>query len=272
MTTRHPFTALISLIITLLFAVHQAAADHVAPGDQLIATSGFASLAIQLPQHFYRGISDAADFEKPAAANKVELLNSAEAAFKQADIQHQIALAVSRALSEQDIQQLMQWYQSPTGKKISQAQAHAASEEGFSAMMAPVNNLLDQEQLLELAQVMDKQLNFVEFIVDLQEYQAFAEYSAVRSFRQQALNIDGFNERMKRRRNEMKFNAEQLVMISLAYAFRNVSAADIQAYEHFLQQPLTQLYLKAAMRGLEVGKQQMVKHWLDNVDLHIASE
>jgi len=267
--------AIITLAVTFLFSISSWAeqdSERLELSQTLVNTSGFNGLLQQLPLHFERGVKDASSFEKTENSEQQQLLIKAEQALNAAQIRQQITAAVARALTKKEIATLLQWYNSAAGKRISTAQTQASSEAGFEAMLFHVNTLLAEEDLLQLATVLDKQLGFVEFIVDLQEFQAFAEYSTISILRQQTLDVDAFDEKMKKEREHMVFNAEQLVMLSLAYAFRDIQKKDILAYEHFLQQPLTQLFLKAAMRGLEVGKQNMVRTWLQQSNRQIASE
>lgn len=259
-------------LLSLLFTV-QVSADAQQTASQLVSASGFISLSKQLPQHFNRGIQDAVDYQKAPESQQQQLLAQAQQAITIANIHHHVEQTLTQSLSASDITALMQWYNSPTGQKISAAQSYAASEAGFEAMMLHVNTLLSEEALLQLAALMDQQLGFVEFIVDLQEYQAFAEYSSQQALKHQPVDLTYFGNQMKQQRDPMRFNAEQLAVISLAYAFRDISREEIRAYEHFLQQPLTQLFLKAAMRGLEKGMQETQQHWLGSITrLQMVSE
>lgn len=246
--------------------------EHQRKSQQLITLSGFSSLITQVPMHFDRGVTDALLRNQITSAQQHNLLEKARQALLAADIQQQLADAVAAELSNSEMDTLLSWYHSEAGQKISAAQAYAASEKGFADMMSQAGKLLSEQRLMSLATVLDKQLNFIEFIVDLQEYQAFAEYSTQRSYLAQPLQRKQFEQKMTERYEELHFNAEQLVTISLAYAFKDISEPEVEAYQQFLQQPLSQSYLKAAMAGLKTGMERVVENWLDNIDFHIASD
>lgn len=234
--------------------------------QQLITLSGFSSLINQVPMHFNRGVTNALVNSQIDVKHQHDLLHKAHEAYTAADVQFQLANSVAAELSEREVDTLLSWYHSPAGQKISAAQAYASSEKGFADMMRQANTLLNEQRLMSLAVILDKQLNFTDFIVELQKYQAFAEYSTQRSYRIQPLQRQQFDQAMHKRKEELHFNAEQLVTISLAYAFKDISAEEVAAYKEFLQKPLSQSYLKAAMAGLKTGMERVVDNWITAVD------
>lgn len=259
-----------SLIITWLLAVSLPASAQ-SDSENLIEQSSVFSLASQIPKHLLSGFHHGSQLI-PQAAQQASLHSSlqtqAEQLFNRTSTVRYMAMAVDKALSADEQNQILEWYQSEPGKAIRQAQLYATSDQGFADMMTGVvsaeNNIFDRPDLLELAELLDQQLGLVEFMVDMQELEQLAKLSTYRTLNKEPFDLDQFAQKMQQQRQQMKFNAENLVSMSLAFAFRNIPDQDI-GYDHFLQQSVTQLYLKAAMHGLESAKQQMVKDWLNRL-------
>ena len=271
---------LLSALTSLTTAASQdndAASDH-RMAQQLVQHSGLPSLVMQIPKHMAAGIETAAELARQLPDQQqhsdqqlssgqpqqsAQLLKQQAAhIFNRETALQQMANSVARALTADDMQQVLRWYQSDTGIRIRNAQLYAASDEGFAEMMSGINTLLERPDLLALAATLDKPLGLVEFMVDLQELEQFAKHSSYAALSGQPFAQPAFRQRMKKQRHHMVFNGENLVSMSLAFAMRDIRTSDIAAYEHFLQQPTTQLYLKAAMHGLANARQAQTQQWL----------
>ena len=255
------------LLVLLLLSLNSLAAGTTGTLPQataVIRASGFHSLISQLPSHFEAGLEHGAALAGQPQ-QQAQLQTLARRSLENSDVPQQMAEAVSKALTAEELLAILRWYQSDTGRKINQAQMYAASEQGFAEMMGQANQVLTSPELLQLAELLDKQLGLVEFMVDMQEHQQLAKYSTLSGINGEPFALPEFRQQMQQQRKHMVFNAEQLVSMSLGFALRDFSAAELQAYEHFLQQPVTQLYLKAAMHGLAQARQQMVQHWLQGL-------
>lgn len=276
---------LLSALISLATAASQdndAGTDH-RMAQQLVQHSGLPSLVLQIPKHMAAGIDTAAELARQLpnpqqpnpqlpsdqpqpsiqqAPSAQRLKQQAAHIFNRETALQQMASSVAKALTAEDMQQVLRWYQSDTGIRIRNAQLYAASDEGFAEMMSGINTLLERPDLLALAATLDKPLGLVEFMVDLQELEQFAKHSSYAALSGQPFAQPAFRQRMKKQRHHMVFNGENLVSMSLAFAMRDISASDIAAYQHFLQQATTQLYLKAAMHGLANARQAQTQQWL----------
>ena len=274
---------LLSALISLATAASQdndAGTDH-RMAQQLVQHSGLPSLVLQIPKHMAAGIDTATELarqqpDQPQPSvqqtpSAQRLKQQAAHIFNRETALQQMASSVAKALTADDMQQVLRWYQSETGIRIRNAQLYAASDEGFAEMMSGINTLLERPDLLALAATLDKPLGLVEFMVDLQELEQFAKHSSYAALSGQPFAQSAFRQRMKKQRHHMVFNGENLVSMSLAFAMRDISASDIAAYQHFLQQATTQLYLKAAMHGLANARQAQTQQWLKALALSSAS-
>ncbi len=253
------FTGMATLVLTL--SAMTSRADDI---DMLLEQSGISKQVAEFPalvkSGFMQGIQQGAPVPGEVA---VAMANSLDESIKPSMILDDIHSSIEAQLSEDDIDSLLSWYESDTGKAITAAEVAASTPEAAEAIMANGKQLLADTDRVQIAQELDQLLGATDLAMDIQEHSSSAVYSALMAAVQpdQAPDLDGFKAQMSAVEPQMRADIQQLIAAQFVYTYRDIDDSTMAEYVDYLKQPATQRFNKATMAGLNSSFEKATNDW-----------
>ena len=175
----------------------------------------------------------------------------------------EIRFAVLKRMSREDVSRLLQWYESPLGQRITQAEIAAARPDSMEQMMAKADELLAMEERVAWAQRLDKLIGGTEMNMAIQQDTGAAVYRAlIRTQRpDEPVDLAPYNEQMAVVRDMM----ENLVILNIVHTYRDFDMETLTRYEAFLNEPLSVMFNKAVGNGMQTGIARVVDAWIIDI-------
>jgi len=186
----------------------------------------------------------------------------------------EIRFAVLKRMSREDVTRLLQWYESPLGQRITQAEIAAARPDSMEQMMAKADELLAMEERVAWAQRLDKLLGGTKMNMAIQEDTGAAVYRAlIRTQRpDEPVDLAPYNEQMAIVRPRLRDMMENLVILNIVHTYRDFDMQTLARYEAFLNEPLSVMFNKAVGNGMQTGIARVVDAWIVDIIQDAAGE
>jgi hypothetical protein len=250
------------LLASLLFVF--SSAGHADVSDEsvnkLLELSGLTEQVGQFPELIKAGMEQAKQPGSPISdAEYTFMLSSINEAFVPEKITHAIGQSVKASMTQTEANQLLAWYESDAGRAITDAEESASTPEAYQQMMASAPSLLKKTDLVQTAKRIDVLLNATETTLQAQEQSSLAVYLALMTAIQPdtAVDIAPFKAEMAAQKSQMQTEIQNMVVVSLVYAYQNVDPQNLQKYEAFLSDATTakfhQVVLSSMSKAFESG-------------------
>lgn len=262
-TSRLLFAVLISLFCSLSLA---------SPKDsnleRLFLLSGITKQVGEFPglvkAGFMQGVQQGASIPE----NEISLiLDSADKTILPSVILDEIQLSLEKSLSNEDVETLLEWYESDIGKRITAAEEKASTPEAYQHMINSAQQLLANTKRVEVATRLDELLGATDITMEMQEFSGIAVYSAIMTAMapDQELNIDAYKSQMAAMEHQMRANIQQLVIVSFVYSYQHIDDDSLAEYEDFLNRPITKKFNDSVIKGLNRGFEKVVASWANDL-------
>ena len=179
----------------------------------------------------------------------------------------EIRFAVLKRMSREDVSRLLQWYESPLGQRITQAEIAAARPDSMEQMMAKADELLAMEERVAWAQRLDKLIGGTEMNMAIQQDTGAAVYRAlIRTQRpDEPVDLAPYNEQMAVVQPRLRDMMENLVILNIVHTYRDFDMETLTRYEAFLNEPLSVMFNKAVGNGMQTGIARVVDAWIIDI-------
>ncbi len=179
----------------------------------------------------------------------------------------EIRFAVLKRMSREDVSRLLQWYESPLGQRITQAEIAAARPDSMEQMMAKADELLAMEERVAWAQRLDKLIGGTEMNMAIQQDTGAAVYRAlIRTQRpDEPVDLAPYNEQMAVVQPRLRDMMENLVILNIVHTYRDFDIETLTRYEAFLNEPLSVMFNKAVGNGMQTGIARVVDAWIIDI-------
>lgn len=238
--------------------------------DQLMQQSGLNKQIQAIPAGILVGMKQSV--QQGAPINDEQLMkieNSVNNAFKPAQISNTISSTLKRALSQNEAEELLTWYSSDLGKKITIAEEQASEASAYQDMLSQAQTLMADEERVTLARQIDTLVKASEMSFDLQKYTAVAVYTSVSNAMQPGnkVDIEAFEAELAKQEPQMRQQIQQLVTLSLVYNYKDFSTDEIKQYIGFLERPASKKFNNNALSGMKLA----INSSVDNMAESLAS-
>ncbi|WP_317930717.1 DUF2059 domain-containing protein [Halioxenophilus sp. WMMB6] len=251
--------ALIGLVCSF-----QVAATPEADIERVLLLSGLTKQVNEFPGLIEAGVMQGAQQGADIPERELSLITeSVSKTILPAVIMADVRQAVASAVSESELQSLLTWYQSETGRAITTAEENASTAEAYQQIMANGRQLLSDRKRVDFAMRLDKLLGATDLTMQMQEVSGVAVYAAMMSAMApgQALNLDGYRAQIAAAQAQMRPNIEQMMAASFVYTYQPIDDTSLAKYEAFLNTPAAKKFNAAAMAGLLKGIEKAVGSW-----------
>lgn len=236
--------------------------------DELMDKSGLTEQVASIPQSMKQGMSMAQD-QSQAIPEPVfqAMLRSADGAFVAEDILQSLREALTVSLTPAQVDELLEWYNSPLGVEITEAEKAASDGSAQEQMMGQAKKLLGDQQRVKFASRLDKLFGATDMVMDLQQYTSMAVFSAIVMAQQPdaAVDLSAFSEQITQQVEATRPMVEQGILLSLLYSYQGIEMDKLNAYEDFLQEPGTRQFNGVVMDSLNRSLEQGIEEFARNL-------
>ena len=253
----HP-TAAIAGFVWLLACLHSAVTlaasqERVA---ELMDVSGLEEQVSSAPETFRNGIRQAGSQNRQVPEEALDDLEAiGKDVFSADTFVASIRNALASELSNAEVDQLLEWYRSETGRRITEAELATAQPSAQQDMMREGAALMEQRPgLTEKARRINELVKGTEFVADLNKHTTRAIKHAVLSQMDSESQREQFRQyfdaQMDAMSQQVEQQAQQMMVQSAVYSYRNIKPARMDAYVEFLQTPAARRFTRVSMDGL----------------------
>lgn len=240
-----------SFLVLTLFAITSWA---VPPTDdsivELIVLSGLKEQTNMLAGGIALGVQQQAQASGKEAPQ--DLINSIHANVNAQKMMDGQKLALRSALSQAEVDDLITWYQSDLGHRIARAEERASSPEAYQELVSVAPKLLANQELLSNVDQIVVAANMVDVQMKMQNSVLAASLVAVSNLinPDEPANADEIMAAIKAQEPQLRSAMEQTVLVSMAYAYKDFGARDLEAYAQALRSPTMKKFTRVGVDTL----------------------
>jgi hypothetical protein len=181
-----------------------------------------------------------------------KLLDAMDLAFDPEAIRTEIQDEITEGVSEAQATEVLEWFRSEAGIRVTRAEVDASTAEAYGEMMALAEDLLQRQELVEVARQVDELANATEFAMKLQETVAIAVlHAGGTAERDLEAKTDELKELL--RAPEIRTALERQVQLGLAYSYRDLPSELMNSYLDFLREPASMAFHSAVWNGFDAA-------------------
>jgi hypothetical protein len=222
---------------------------------ELIKKAGIESVVMQIPDAMASGVQ-----QIEAQGLKVDdrfrnaWQNASKSAFRPDKTIEAIAKGMEK-LTDQERKALIAYYDTPEGKRIRVLEEKAATPDAQAAMQTFAPKFMGDPkngERVKLYQQIDEATKASAVGTELGMRIAQATAVGMANATQGAQNVDTalLEKQIEAQRPQMAQQMKQTMLLSSAYAYRELSVAEIKAYVKFLKTPATQKFNAIVLKAL----------------------
>ncbi|MEJ2362950.1 MAG: DUF2059 domain-containing protein [Gammaproteobacteria bacterium] len=256
--------------MTALMSVGVASASQISDASlhQLLALSGVKQQVQEIPNGLRASLKQAEEQAQERAgtagakaALSDEFRETGKAmirAFNPDDMLGAIAKQIKRTMSEKDARAMLAWFNSPLGKRITQAEEAAATPAAARQILASAKTLLADKPRVQFAREQDKLLHLTDDLASFQENTAVASFVAFSGAEHpgRAVPIQGFRAKVAVAIEQDRPRLEQFTIIKSVYTYRHIDLPSLQKYLAFLKTKPALRFNKSVAVGLNTAARE----------------
>jgi hypothetical protein len=244
------------LVLAAAFVPLQVSAAEVTKDslNKLMQLSGLNKQMAEVPGVILAGFEQASRQGSPVQDGEMqEMKETIVSAFQPSVILAAVAAEVRKGVSEADAREMLGWYESELGRKITKAEELASTPAAYEEMQREARSLLADEQRVGYARKIDALAKMTDMTMRLQEYTGVAVFTAVEKTRMPdfPVQLASLKAQWAIQEPRIRESVEQLVTASFVYSYRTIAGGDIEKYIGFMERPVTIRFNESVVRGLE---------------------
>ena len=245
--------AFLSLTVLTLPPFHAAAFDSWLVREVIIK-SGMRKQIEQISQDVLEGIQQEQLLKQEPEMKTAELVAAIENAFSPKRMEARLQDDIGNNLSTQELREVLNWLDSPLGKKLTRLEDKAASPAFKKEMTHALQQLIKDPgapERLNLLQRIETALLSTEAAVDTILNIQIAVISAISAMApaQPCPTFEQIAEMVYKNRPQVRQVISQQVIGSFLYTYRDVSNGDLETYIAFIESAAGGRYHQVAMKA-----------------------
>lgn len=159
-------------------------------------------------------------------------------AFSSADIRRQVIVDLDEGLNESQLQSVLDWYETPLGERITQAEVAASSPAAWQKIEANASSLMEKYKGTQRADMFahfDRVSRATESTVDTAIAVQLGLASAMSAFNSQGPTYEQMKAEIENQRFMLRGVVEQQVYAAYLYTYEQFSMQELQQYIDFLE-------------------------------------
>jgi len=221
---------------------------------RLMALSGIPKQVAEFPGLIRAGLEQARQQGSPIPNVEFdEVMMSIEGAFQPSEILTTIGVEAKNSISESEAKDLLSWYESDLGRRITKAEENASTPAAYKEMIREARSLLADKKRVEIAKKLDGLVNVTDIAMQLQEDVGIAVFIAISKIMNpdQPVNIEPFLVKMFAQEHQTRANIQQLVIVSYVYSYKDIDIGSLEKYVEFNERPNTRHFNDSVIKGLK---------------------
>lgn len=242
--------------------------------DQVMVLSGLTEQVKQYPEQIKVGFQQAK--QQGTAISDTEfqaLIDSVDQYISPTSIHDQIRNSLQKSLSEEEALHLLEWYRSPLGKEITQAEELASDPNEQTKVMELAAELIKDNERAALAKRLDRLVGATDMTMGIYEYSSIAVFSALTTAMNPSapLNIAPLRAQMSANAAQTRSQIEQLITVSYIHTYKHIDLAKMKKYEAFLAEPTTTKLNRTVTTSMKQALETSISNWAESL-AHIFKE
>lgn len=232
--------------------------------DKILHGSGLVTQIEQFPELIKAGMEEARGQEGALPEFAYDLiLASIDQTILAADILSGIQASLRDSITQDDARQLIKWYESPLGKKVSRAEMLAATPDTYDEIVAIEKQLLENTERLESAKRFDDLLNATTMNTSIQKYTSIAMFSAVMTARNpnEAVNIAPFKAYLDSIEGQTRETIKKDILLSFIYSYKDIPFEELTLYEDFLNTQGAKNFNRVVVKSMRREIENAIGKW-----------
>ncbi|WP_417594853.1 DUF2059 domain-containing protein [Oceanospirillum sp.] len=261
------FMAVLVLALGLISTVQAAPSDR--DITQLLDISGVSAQISEFPLAIKEGIADAVDAGRISSDSAFKVQQQIDLSLNEAVILSDISQSLKTEMSATEVDELLTWFDSELGRRVTSEEAKASDADSQALMMAHVQSLMqDQSRMAQAAQI-NKEAGVTEITLEMQKQVASAIFVVLQRSSGEGgdIDLDGFHRQLMMSESDTRQQVDQMVTIALAFTYRNLDQNTLQSYIGFLSQPTTQKFNRTVQQSINNSIEQVVRQWAANLSV-----
>lgn len=231
--------ALVMLCITL--STHAAKLSD-STRTALFVQSGLQSQVADLPAMIMASISQG----KFSAEQTSKVERFITTAFDPDLLMRELEGEFEEALTEQEAQKVIAWYESNAGNRIARAEEHASTPEAVREIQSMGAELMANETLMANVQKLMEKAKMLESTLDSQGQLGIAVTVGMhRALNPEApIDIERIKKHIAAQSQQVAAMVEQMLKVQLAYAYKDIDEAAMSEYLTIMDSPAMAKYIE----------------------------
>ncbi len=226
--------------------------------SQLMNLSGINKQVANIPAGITAGMQQSRKQGSPLTDeqfSKIEKIMTK--AFQPSDISNTISSKVKSELTEAEAQELLSWYKSDLGKKVTKAEEKGSDPAAVQEMINQANTLMADKERVKYAKRIDQLVKATDLTVEFQKSTATAIFTSLSKAINpgQPVDMKAFEARLTEAEPKMRQQVEQMITLSYVYNYKELSASEMNKYIDFLQRPSTKKFNDTTISGMKKALQ-----------------
>ncbi len=163
---------------------------------------------------------------------------------------------IKNKVSDADAKELLAWYESDLGKKITKAEKNGSTPSALKKMNEQAQSLMADKKRVQFAKKLDSLLKLTDLALQRQEDIGAAVYVAYSAAANKTPNIKQFKSAVAPKLKEVRPNVEQFIILATTYTYKDIDPADLDKYLAFLKQRSTKRFNDSILKGMADGVHQ----------------
>jgi hypothetical protein len=227
---------------------------------ELYAKSGMEKELGQLPSLIQALFDQSVAEDGQARKLPKDVLSAVRASVPEAFVPEKLKEAMLAELTEKltalDIKEILEWLDSPIGKKFTQLEEAASTPEAQAEMQQYATRVQDSPPTVERLKVLrefDSAVKTTESAVDMAIHtQAAVALAIITAFPlEQRMPLDDLSREMEKTRPALEATVRSQMLISHLYTYRSLTEAEIQSYSEFAKSPAGSKYHLVTMAAFK---------------------
>jgi hypothetical protein len=236
--------------------------------DSLLSVSGLTSDIDSMPEMFASTMqgTKANNINDEQVAALVALIKKV---INPSFFNEQIKRELSAELSQEDLIQLMAWYESDVGREITLAEEVASTDEGYANMASNAQNIMANSPLVARARQIDIAMNATQQLYTITKNIGITMYAATSKIDNPnvAVNIVDFSAVLDSQKAEVLNSIEEQITLFIANSLQDVDDEKIQQYITFLNSPSGKKFVVGSIAGLNTAFEKAMQTFVESINL-----
>lgn len=248
----------------LMFAASSQAAVSDKSLNELLSASGVEQMVNEFPQTVKLGLVEAFKQQPDTSQKEVDdMIRAMDETIVPEQIIAEIKQSLSEKLSDAEVSSLLAWYRSPLGRAFTEAESNSSTEEAFAAMSQEAPALLKRKALMDQVGQIETLMDLTTLTVDFFENVQLAVFAGLMSVMepQAPVGLEVMQKELDAVRKQSEANVEQMMKVSLAYAYKDFTPEEMDKYIAFLSTPEAKKFNLTATQSMFDSLEKSFHNW-----------